>query len=106
MLTGGTLPLQEQLQFMLQAIDGLIHAHSREVFNCDLKLENIFVWPDGSVAVGDFGLAVHGAQTPPGLRCEPLRSCSHCGSFIFSIWDLDRLPSQAFGAGLITNIAL
>ncbi|KAK9907278.1 hypothetical protein WJX75_000574 [Coccomyxa subellipsoidea] len=67
-LTGGTLPLQEQLQFMLQAIDGLNHAHSREVFNCELKLENIFMRPDGSVAVGDFGLAVHGAQTPPGLR--------------------------------------
>lgn len=40
-----------------QLADALEHAHARGVVHRDLKAANVFIRPDGSVLLGDFGLA-------------------------------------------------
>ncbi|KAA6404441.1 MAG: putative Serine/threonine-protein kinase Nek3 [Streblomastix strix] len=55
------LPEEEHLnrvyQLFAQIILALDHLHSHEVVHRDIKPENIFVMEDGSVRLGDFGLA-------------------------------------------------
>ncbi|KAA6378356.1 MAG: putative protein kinase, partial [Streblomastix strix] len=55
------LPEEEHLirvwDLLTQIILALDHLHSRGVLHRDIKPENIFVMEDGSVRLGDFGLA-------------------------------------------------
>lgn len=58
-IRGGRGPLETEhvRDFMLQLIDGVDHLHSNGVYHRDLKPENIFLTSNGSMKVGDFGLA-------------------------------------------------
>jgi serine/threonine protein kinase len=40
-----------------QILEGLAHAHERKVVHCDVKPENVLLFPEGRVRLGDFGLA-------------------------------------------------
>lgn len=53
----GTLPWEEALEVATHVCDGLAHAHAQGVIHRDLKPANLFVASDGTVKVGDFGLA-------------------------------------------------
>lgn len=53
----GPLETEHVRDFMLQLIDGIDHLHSNGVYHRDLKPENIFLTSNGSMKVGDFGLA-------------------------------------------------
>ena len=54
----GQLPMVEAVDAMLDVIEGLEAALSKEVLHRDIKPSNCFVDPDGRVKVGDFGLSV------------------------------------------------
>ena len=54
----GQLPIIEAVDAMLDVIDGLQAALSKDVLHRDIKPSNCFVDPDGRVKVGDFGLSV------------------------------------------------
>lgn len=47
----------EVLETFSQVCAGLEHAHQKEVIHRDLKPANIFVLPDGTVKIADFGIA-------------------------------------------------
>ena len=50
--------LETQLMdWFVQLVAGLAHAHSRRVLHRDLKPENVFVTRDGSCKIGDFGIS-------------------------------------------------
>jgi len=40
-----------------QLLAGLAHAHENKVVHCDVKPDNVLLFPDGLVRIGDFGLA-------------------------------------------------
>lgn len=53
----GPLETEHVRQFMLQLVDSVAFIHSKGVFHRDIKPENIFLTHDGTMKLGDFGLA-------------------------------------------------
>ena len=51
------MPLTKTLDIVLQACYGLEYAHKHGIIHQDINPRNIFVQPDGSVKIFDFGLA-------------------------------------------------
>ncbi|MCA8952871.1 MAG: serine/threonine protein kinase [Planctomycetes bacterium] len=57
MSTPKALDLAEQL------IAALAYAHEHRVIHCDVKPDNLILFPDGGLRLGDFGLAKHSVRT-------------------------------------------
>lgn len=74
---GSTLPLQVQMRCILQIIDGVKHAHGKDLYNCDLKLENILMRADGSLVVADWGLTVRNNQALAAFTCASVSPFLH-----------------------------
>lgn len=53
----GPLETEHVRQFMLQLIGAVEHMHNNGLYHRDIKPENIFLTRDGSMKLGDFGLA-------------------------------------------------
>jgi serine/threonine protein kinase/tetratricopeptide (TPR) repeat protein len=65
-LTGqGALPLDRLVDYGLQIVDAVAHAHARNVIHRDLKSRNIIVTSEGRLKVLDFGLATMVESRPP-----------------------------------------
>ncbi len=65
--THGCLPVQQAANVVMQAAQGLDHAHKRGLIHRDVKPGNILVTPDGIAKVSDLGLAgfVNEAESDP-----------------------------------------
>ena len=53
----GALPIQEVISYMLQLTSALFYAHQHNIIHRDVKPQNIYVMPDGTIKLGDFGIA-------------------------------------------------
>jgi len=53
----GPLPMQEAIDYMIQLTDALQFAHQHGIIHRDVKPENIYVMSDGTIKLGDFGIA-------------------------------------------------
>ncbi len=53
----GPLETENVREFMLQLVGAVEYMHSKELYHRDIKPENIFLAQDGSMKLGDFGLA-------------------------------------------------
>lgn len=53
----GPLETEHVRRFMMQLVDAVAYCHSKGVYHRDIKPENIFLSKDGSMKLGDFGLA-------------------------------------------------
>jgi serine/threonine protein kinase len=53
----GPLETEHVREFMLQLVDAVEYMHSKGVYHRDIKPENIFLTQDGTLKLGDFGLA-------------------------------------------------
>ncbi|HYQ17781.1 MAG TPA: serine/threonine-protein kinase [Polyangiaceae bacterium] len=63
----GPLPVQEAVDYVLQACDGLLEAHALGIVHRDLKPENLFraITPEGSIVkVLDFGISKDTGVSP------------------------------------------
>jgi eukaryotic-like serine/threonine-protein kinase len=71
-LARGPLSIDDVLHYAIQMATGLGHAHAQSIVHCDFKPANVFILPDGTVKLLDFGLArvidagVGGEQTHVG----------------------------------------
>jgi serine/threonine protein kinase len=53
----GPLETEHVREFMLQLVDAVAYIHSKGMHHRDIKPENIFLTNDGTLKLGDFGLA-------------------------------------------------
>lgn len=53
----GAVPWRETLHFTKQMAKALSHAHERGIIHRDIKPQNIMLLKDGTIKIGDFGIA-------------------------------------------------
>lgn len=53
----GALPIEEAIDYMIQLSSALYYAHQHGIVHRDVKPENIYVMTDGTIKLGDFGIA-------------------------------------------------
>ena len=51
------IPIAEAVSYMLQLTSALYYAHQHNIIHRDIKPQNIYVMPDGTIKLGDFGSA-------------------------------------------------
>jgi serine/threonine protein kinase len=51
------LGFETVLSFADQLLEALAYAHHRRIVHCDVKPENVILFPEGRLRLGDFGLA-------------------------------------------------
>ena len=52
-----SIPLAEAVGYMTQLASALFYAHQHNIIHRDIKPQNIYVMPDGTIKLGDFGIA-------------------------------------------------
>jgi uncharacterized RDD family membrane protein YckC len=89
--TGGPLPVNDAVTYILDAIDGLAEAHRLGMIHRDVKPSNCFLTEDGRVKVGDFGLS-------KSLAAGADRHLTQSGAFLGTV--LFASPEQIRGEPL------
>jgi serine/threonine-protein kinase len=47
------------ISIIVQVLDGLAYAHRKRMVHCDVTPGNVFLFPNGRAALGDFGIGLH-----------------------------------------------
>lgn len=57
-----TIDLEKIVHFMRQILNAVYHMHAKNIIHRDIKPSNVFITKDGSLKIGDFGLAKSTAE--------------------------------------------
>jgi serine/threonine protein kinase len=52
------MSVRKIISIMSQVLDGLAYAHNNRLVHCDVTPGNVFLFPDGRAALGDFGIGL------------------------------------------------
>ena len=52
--------VQEGSQIMVQLLEAISYSHAHNIIHRDIKPQNIFYMPNGTIKLGDFGIAIKG----------------------------------------------
>jgi len=66
------ISLANSLGFAEQMLAGLAHAHENSIVHCDVKPDNLILFADGTLRLGDFGIAKFGLRTIHGSNSGTL----------------------------------
>lgn len=58
----GFLPVSEAVDYMIQLTSALYYMHQHNIVHRDIKPANIYLMPDGTIKIGDFGIAQENGQ--------------------------------------------
>lgn len=53
----GSLSIEEAIDYMLQLSSALFYAHQHSIIHRDVKPDNLYMMSDGTIKLGDFGIA-------------------------------------------------
>ncbi|MEA4812787.1 MAG: protein kinase [Anaerolineaceae bacterium] len=73
----GQLSVQESLELIIQACQGVGYAHRAGLVHCDIKPHNMLVTPEGRLKVTDFGIARALASIDPEERSDVVWGSPH-----------------------------
>lgn len=108
---GGQIPWRTAVNYMANVAEALAHAHASGIAHRDIKPSNILLGSDGSIKVGDFGLAwLAGTQarelTATGeILGTPLYLAPECLSGPHALKDARPCDIYALGAVLFHLVA-
>jgi serine/threonine protein kinase len=54
---GARVSIESRLEYMIEVLEGLSHAHQKGIFHRDIKPGNLYITKSGQVKILDFGLA-------------------------------------------------
>ncbi|NVB39949.1 serine/threonine protein kinase [Pseudenhygromyxa sp. WMMC2535] len=57
------MTLERRLDYIDQMLAGLAHAHERGIIHCDIKPDNMILFPEGRLRLADFGIAKFARKT-------------------------------------------
>ncbi len=57
--------VKEGSQIMFQLLEAISYTHNHNILHRDIKPQNIFYMPNGTIKLGDFGIAVKDGETDP-----------------------------------------
>jgi serine/threonine protein kinase len=57
------ISVKNALDYGEQLLEALAYAHAARVIHCDVKPDNLILFADGALRLGDFGLAKHSVRT-------------------------------------------
>lgn len=80
----GALPIEEAIDYMLQLSDALYYAHQHGIVHRDVKPENIYVMSDGTIKLGDFGIAQSDTKDSANKKTEIVGSVHYLAPEITS----------------------
>ncbi len=66
------ISLTHILDYTEQMLAGLAHAHENSIVHCDVKPDNLILFADGTLRLGDFGIAKFGLRTIQGSNSGTL----------------------------------
>ncbi len=95
----GALPIIEAIDDLLQVASALAYAHSRGIVHRDVKPDNIYVMGDGTVKLGDFGIAQSTAKMDDEKNNEIIGSVHYLAPEI-SLGKLATAQSDIYALGV------
>src|SRR5688572_26896533 len=60
------MSLKTAFEFVEQLLEALAYAHTRKIIHCDVKPENLLLFPDNRLRLADFGIAKVAMRTIKG----------------------------------------
>ena len=89
----GKLNWREAISYAKQILNGLNHAHSREIIHRDIKPQNAMLLRNGTLKIIDFGIAKMQGSEPLTMTDKAIGTVHYIS------------PEQASGEGTVTNVS-